>query len=156
MESIDAILSESKEMLKKFHDDCDKNRKTNEVHTQYELRTHVASFIVNQMQSIKRQDDVRSIVEAEMLRKIALHEASINELDRFYATISKEKSLNTDVLLKLFAPTPQTTSPIITPAKSDDTTEELELTSEERNALNKLTLVMKKLEENKKNTIKDE
>ena len=101
------------------------------------------TFVKKQMGVIDNQDILRQAVEAEILNKLALHELSTDELMDIYRSISNEKSKNTDVLLSLFKPSGAsgTSSLMLPPTKTEEKTT-LELTSDQRNALDKLTQVL--------------
>lgn len=140
MESISDVLKDGKELLKNFY----KNDKSEQkIENEDALRVEVMTFVKKQMGVIDNQDILRQAVEAEILNKLALHELNTDELMDIYRSISNEKSKNTDVLLSLFKPSGAsgTSSLMLPPTKTEDKTT-LELTSEQRNALDKLTQVL--------------
>lgn len=147
MEGIADVLKDGKELLKNFY----KSDKSYERKVDNEdiLRTEVMTFVSKQMGVIENQDLLRQAVEAELLNKIALHELSTDELMDVYKSISNEKSKNTDVLLSLFKPsgTTGTSSLMLPPTKSEEKTN-LDLTVEQRNAIDKLSRVLSKINEN--------
>lgn len=140
MESISDVLKDGKELLKNFY----KNDKSEQkIENEDALRVEVMTFVKKQMGVIDNQDILRQAVEAEILNKLALHELSTDELMDIYRSISNEKSKNTDVLLSLFKPSGAsgTSSLMLPPTKTEEKTT-LELTSDQRNALDKLTQVL--------------
>lgn len=147
MEGIVDVLKDGKELLKNFY----KNDKSYERKVDNEdiLRTEVMTFVSKQMGVIENQDLLRQAVEAELLNKIALHELTTDELMDVYKSISNEKSKNTDVLLSLFKPsgTTGTSSLMLPPTKSEEKTN-LDLSVEQRNAIDKLSRVLSKINEN--------
>ena len=139
---IDKLLEQGQKSLEKFYENADKNYSEKIIDTNDKLRTRVASFVGDQMNIVHRQDALRRAVEAEMLQRIALHQCETSELMQMYKIISAEKSQNTDVLLKLFAPT-NTGSTMLTMATNDENkSSEIELDYQQRNALAKLTSIL--------------
>lgn len=149
MTDIEDVLKESKEMMKRFYSDTDEEKENiKRIKNNEELRESVSNFVVNQFDSISKTDKLRSLVEAEILRKVAMHELDNTELKELYKTISQQKTYHVDSVLKLFAPT-QSTSPIITPATATEESENLQLTSEERNTIEKVRTLLEAVEKKK-------
>lgn len=147
MESISDVLKDGKELLKNFY----KNDKSEQkIENEDALRVEVMTFVKKQMGVIDNQDILRQAVEVEILNKLALHELNIDELMDIYRSISNEKSKNTDVLLSLFKPSGAsgTSSLMLPPTKTEEKTA-LDLTSEQRNALDKLAQVLISINEKK-------
>ena len=96
------------------------------------------------MQTIKHQDTLRALIESELAKAIMLHEVSVEQMQSLYATISNEKSKNTNALLEMFKPT-QTNSLILPPSREEES-ENISLTSEQRNAIDKLSKVLASME----------
>lgn len=146
MEGIADVLKDGKELLKNFYH----NEKTEDKKIENEdmLRTEVMTFVSKQMGTIQNQDLLRQAVEAELLNKVALHELSTDELMDVYRSISNEKSKNTDVLLSLFKPSGATgtSSLMLPPTKTEEKTT-LDLSVEQRNALDKLTRILTSVNE---------
>ena len=148
MEGIADVLKDGKELLKNFYS----NDKTDDKKIENEdvLRTEVMTFVFKQMGIIGNQDRLSQAVEAELLNKVALHELSTDELMDVYRSISNEKSINTDVLLSLFKPSGAsgTSSLMLPPSKVEEKTT-MDLNSEQRNALDKLTRILTSMNEKK-------
>lgn len=116
------------------------------------LRTTLMTFIGSQLQSIKKQDNLKAIVEAELIRKISLHDMTTDELLDLYQKMSQAKTFNITALLDIFKPTNASPNSIITPpidkGESEDITKTL--TPQQRNALDKLTQLLEKVDSKSK------
>lgn len=154
MEDIKEVIQQSNELLNSLYD---KRRESKEKYsiTDDGLRESVISFMQNQFESIKDLDTLKGLVISELVNKIALHELETSELQSLFATISNEKSKNTDTLLSLFRPTSGVGSTLIAPPVREDREDSaLELTSGQRQGLAKLGLILDKL--NNKNSKEEE
>ena len=86
------LVEESKELLKSLYN-LDEN-KIIRITTQDDLRNDVSSFISSQLKNLENQNVLKSIIEAEMVKRVLAHDLSNDELRSWYATISSEKSKN--------------------------------------------------------------
>lgn len=141
MDNINELINESREILVALHN---KELEDKKINNQDELRSEISTFIASQMQTIKHQDTLRALIESELAKSIMLHELSPEQLQSLYATISNEKSKNTNALLEMFKPT-QTNSLMLPPSREEET-ENVSLTSEQRNAIDKLSKVLASME----------
>jgi len=114
------------------------------------LRNDVSSFISSQLKNLENQNTLKSIIEAEMVKRVLTHDLSNDELRSWYATISSEKSKSVDSLFKVFIPSQVSPNPIITPATKDDEKDTVDLSPSQRQALEKLTRIIQNQHELKK------
>ena len=134
------LVEESKELLKSLYN-LDENKVTR-ITTQDDLRNNVSSFVSSQLQNLENQNTLKSIIEAEMVKRVLTHDLSNDELKSWYATISSEKSKSIDSLFKLFAPTQTTPNTILTPATKDEEKETIDLSPSQRQAIEKLSRII--------------
>lgn len=146
LNDMNSLIEESKSLLKSLYKEEHSEHK---IMNQDDLRSEVSNFVTNQLSTIQRQDTLRALIEQELAKKILLHELSVQELQQLYATISNEKSKNTTSLLDLFKPTQTAPNPIITPASKDENNENLDLTSEQRQSIEKLSRILGAINEPK-------
>ena len=106
------------------------------------MRNDISSFISSQLNNLENQNTLKGLLEAEIAKKVLAHDLSTDEIFRAYTMISGEKSRNIDSLFKLFTPTPSSSNTILTPATKDEQNESVELTSSQRQALEKLVRVV--------------
>lgn len=145
------LVEESKELLKSLYN-LDEN-KIIRITTQDDLRNDVSSFISSQLKNLENQNVLKSIIEAEMVKRVLAHDLSNDELRSWYATISSEKSKNIDSLFKVFIPTQVSPNPIITSATKDEEKETVELNPSQRQAIEKLSRILSSV--NSKENIND-
>ena len=131
------LVEESKELLKSLYN-LDENKVTR-ITTQDDLRNDVSSFISSQLKNLENQNTLKSIIEAEMVKRVLTHDLSNDELRSWYATISSEKSKNVDSLFKVFVPTQATPNTILTPATKDEEKETIDLSPSQRQAIERLS-----------------
>ena len=143
------LVEESKELLKSLYN-LDEN-KIIRITTQDDLRNDVSSFISSQLKNLENQNVLKSIIEAEMVKRVLAHDLSNDELRSWYATISSEKSKNIDSLFKVFIPTQVSPNPIITSATKDEEKETVELNPSQRQAIEKLSRILSSANNNKEN-----
>lgn len=134
------LVEESKELLKSLYN-LDESRVTR-ITTQDDLRNDVSSFISSQLKNLENQNTLKSIIEAEMAKRVLTHDLSNDELRSWYATISSEKSKNVDSLFKVFVPTQVSPNPIITSATKDEEKETIDLSPSQRQAIEKLSRII--------------
>ena len=134
------LVEESKELLKSLYN-LDESRVTR-ITTRDDLRNDVSSFISSQLKNLENQNTLKSIIEAEMVKRVLTHDLSNDELRSWYATISSEKSKNVDSLFKVFVPTQVSPNPIITSARKDEEKETIDLSPSQRQAIEKLTRII--------------
>ena len=134
------LVEESKELLKSLYN-LDESRVTR-ITTQDDLRNNVSSFISSQLKNLENQNTLKSIIEAEMVKRVLTHDLSNDELRSWYATISSEKSKNVDSLFKVFIPSQVSPNPIITPATKDEEKDTVDLSPSQRQAIEKLSRIL--------------
>ena len=144
------LVDESKELLKKLYNVGEPQARR--IMTQDDLRNDVSLFVSSQLQNLENQNTLKSLLEAEIAKKVLAHDLTTDEIFRAYSMISGEKSRNIDSLFKLFAPTQTTPNTILTPATKDDEKDTVEFTSSQRQALEKLTRII----QNSNTTVKDD
>ena len=152
IQDMNTLVEESKSLLDKLY-----NTTEHDVHrimTQDDLRNDVSCFVSSQLHNLENQNKLKSLIEAEIAKKVTTHDLSNDELFRAYSMISSEKSKNIDSLFKLFAPTQTTPNTILTPATKEEETTNIEMTASQRQAIEKLMRVINA--NNGENTEKDE
>lgn len=134
------LVEESKELLKNLYN-LDETQ-TRRIMTQDDLRNDVSLFVSSQLQNLEHQNTLKGLLEAEIAKKVLAHDLTTDEIFKAYFMISSEKSRNIDSLFKLFVPTQTTPNTILTPASRDEEKETTELTSSQRQALEKLSRII--------------
>ena len=142
LKDAETLVDESKQLLKNLYnlDEVQARR----IITQDDLRNDVSLFVSSQLQNLEHQNTLKGLLEAEIAKKVLVHDLSTDEIFRAYSMISSEKSRNIDSLFKLFAPTQTTPNTILTPATKDEQTETVELSSSQRQAIEKLARIIDK------------
>ena len=140
IDNTNTLVEESKELLKSLYN-LDENKVTR-ITTQDDLRNDVSSFISSQLKNLENQNTLKSIIEAEMVKRVLTHDLSNDELRSWYATISSEKSKNVDSLFKVFIPSQVSPNPIITPATKDEEKDTVDLSPSQRQAIEKLSRII--------------
>lgn len=142
LKDAETLVDESKQLLKNLYnlDEVQARR----IITQDDLRNNVSLFVSSQLQNLEHQNTLKGLLEAEIAKKVLAHDLSTDEIFRAYSMISSEKSRNIDSLFKLFAPTQTTPNTILTPATKDEQTETIELSSSQRQAIEKLARIIDK------------
>ncbi len=105
------------------------------------LREEVMSFVASQMHNISKQNLLEELVTQELMSKIALHEIGTDELMQLLNLLGKNKTDHTKALLEMFKPT-QNTNTMMTPPEKGEEVKLIDLNSEQRQSLEKLTRVM--------------
>lgn len=140
LKDTETLVDESKELLKNLYN-LDEPQ-VRRIVTQDDLRNDVSSFVSSRLRHLENQSKLKGLFEAEMAKKVLAHDMSTDEIFRGYAMISAESARNIDSLFKLFAPTQTTPNTILTPATRDEEKETVELSSSQRQALEKLTRII--------------
>ena len=142
LKDAETLVDESKQLLKNLYnlDEIQARR----IITQDDLRNDVSLFVSSQLQNLEHQNTLKGLLEAEIAKKVLAHDLSTDEIFRAYSMISSEKSRNIDSLFKLFAPTQTTPNTILTPATKDEQSETVELSSSQRQAIEKLARIIDK------------
>jgi len=144
MTNIEDVIREQKKVLEALYKAKEEKKTT----TDEDMRQDVMTFVTHEMNTIKNQDRLREIVEAEISQKVLLHEMDTSELLDTYKTLSDEKSKNTDVLLSLFRPSNSSpNSLMLPPTKEEKST--IDLTPQQRQSLEKLFNVIEYSNKNK-------
>ena len=141
------LMDESKKLLSNLYAVSEKQPRR--IITQDELRNDVSSFVSSQLQNLENQNVLKGLLEAEIAKRVMTHDMSNDELRAFYSMISSEKSRNIDSLFKLFAPTQSTPNTILTPAVKDEEKDSVELTSSQKQSLEKLFRIVSASNTNK-------
>ena len=147
MTNIEDVINEQKKVLESLY----KAREEKKTTTDEDMRQDVMTFVSSQMNTIKNQDKLREVVEAEILQKIVLHELDTDELLATYKTLSDEKSKNTDVLMSLFRPSNASPNSLMLPPTREEDKSSLDLTPQQRQSLEKLFKVIEHSNMNKEN-----
>ena len=146
IQDVNDLVNESQELLKNLYKVTDTKR----IMTQDDLRNDISSFVSSQLKNLEKQNVLKGLLEAEIAKRVLTHDMSNDELRSFYATISSEKSKNIDSLFKLFVPTQTTPSTILTPAVKEDNSSVINLSSTQRQAIEKLVRVVRAMDEKTK------
>ena len=140
IQDTETLVEESKQLLKNLYNlDEPQVRK---IVTQDDLRNDVSSFVSSRLKNLEHQGVLKGLFEAEMAKKLLAHDLTIDEIFKGYSMISTESARNIDSLFKLFIPTQTTPNTILTPASRDEEKETTELTSSQRQALEKLSRII--------------
>lgn len=145
------IVEQSKNLLDSLYKTEDKSLADNhkDIDTQDDLRKEVSNFIGVQMETINRQSLLQDLITHKLIEKIALNELSTDELRGLLREVSTSKSCHTTALLDLFKPTQQSNALMVAPSK-DIETENINLSSEQRNSIDKLLRVVEVINTDKK------
>ena len=137
---MDSLVEESKNLLDKLYHT--KEHEVTRIMSQDDLRNDVSCFVSSQLKNLENQNTLKSLLEAEIAKKVMTHDLSNAELFDAYRMISSEKSRNIDSLFKLFAPTQTTPNTILTPATKEEENTSVEMSASERQAVEKLIRVI--------------
>ena len=140
LKDTETLVDESKELLKNLYNIDEPRAKR--IVTQDDLRNDVSSFVSSQLQNLENQNTLKGLLEAEIAKKVLAHDLSTDEIFRAYSMISGEKSRNIDSLFKLFAPTQASPNSVLTPATRTEERESVELTSSQRQSIEKLLRII--------------
>lgn len=140
IQDANSLVEESKELLKALYD-VDKHN-VKKIVSQDDLRNDISSFVSSQLQNLENQNILKGLLETEIAKRVLTHELTNDELRSYYATISSEKARNIDSLFKLFVPTQTTPNTIMTSATKDDDKNTIELTSSQRQSMEKLIRIL--------------
>ena len=140
LQDTETLVEESKELLKNLYN-LDEPQ-VRRIVTQDDLRNDVSSFVSSRLRNLEHQNVLKGLFEAEMAKKLLAHDLSTDEIFRGYSMISAESARNIDSLFKLFAPTQASPNTILTPASKDEETETTELSSSQRQSLEKLVRII--------------
>lgn len=139
IQDANSLVEESKELLKTLYKVDHSERK---IMSQDDLRNDISSFVSSQLRNLENQNTLKGLLEAEIAKRVLTHELSNDELRSFYATISSEKAKNIDSLFKLFVPTQTTPNTIMTSATKDEEKNTVDLSSSQRQAMEKLVRIL--------------
>jgi hypothetical protein len=139
IQDANSLVEESKELLKTLYK-VDRNER--KIMSQDDLRNDISSFVSSQLRNLENQNTLKGLLEAEIAKRVLTHELSNDELRSFYATISSEKAKNIDSLFKLFVPTQTTPNTIMTSATKDEEKNTVDLSSSQRQAMEKLVRIL--------------
>lgn len=134
------LVEESKQLLSNLYNM--KEPQVKRIISQDDLRNDVSNFVCSQLKNLENQNILKGLLEAEIAKKVLAHDLSTDEIFRAYSMISGEKARNIDSLFRLFIPTQTTPNTILTPATKDEEKETIELSSSQRQALEKLTRII--------------
>lgn len=140
VQDANTLVKESKELLKSLYNV--ENHHDVRMITQDELRNDISLFVSSQLRNLENQNTLKGLLEAEIAKRVLTHELTNDELRSFYSTISSEKAKNIDSLFKLFVPTQATPNTIMASAIKDEEKTTVELTSSQRQAMEKLVRVL--------------
>lgn len=140
LKDTETLVDESKELLKNLYNIDEPRAKR--IVTQDDLRNDISSFVSSQLQNLENQNTLKGLLEAEIAKKVLAHDLSTDEIFRAYSMISGEKSRNIDSLFKLFAPTQASPNSVLTPATRTEERESVELTSSQRQSIEKLLRII--------------
>ena len=140
IQDTETLVEESKELLKNLYNIDEPRAKR--IVTQDDLRNNISSFVSSQLQNLENQNTLKGLLEAEIAKKVLAHDLSTDEIFRAYSMISGEKSRNIDSLFKLFAPTQASPNSVLTPATRTEERESVELTSSQRQSIEKLLRII--------------
>ena len=140
LKDTETLVDESKELLKNLYNIDEPRAKR--IITQDDLRNDISSFVSSQLQNLENQNTLKGLLEAEIAKKVLAHDLSTDEIFRAYSMISGEKSRNIDSLFKLFAPTQASPNSVLTPATRTEERESVELTSSQRQSIEKLLRII--------------
>lgn len=157
MESIENILKESKELLQKIHEKEDNVLQVtgNSIDV---FRTKLLNFIENQLEPIRRTQDLLNLIDASIIRKLAYEEYDKNELIALRRELVNSMNSKTAVLLEPFKPTNGGSNTLITPPTEKDEDENnilKHIKPEERIALEKLYAILSLKEREKQKKLKN-
>lgn len=138
--NMDSLVEESKNLLDKLYHT--KEHEVTRIMTQDDLRNDVSCFVSSQLKNLENQNILKSLLEAEIAKKVMTHDLSNDELFDAYRMISSEKSRNIDSLFKLFAPTQTTPNTILTSATKEEENTSVEMSASERQAVEKLIRII--------------
>lgn len=141
MDSITDIIRESKKLADSLRE---KDDKIIPVPTPDSFRQSLLMFLQTRMEDIRNNMSLLGIVDAELIRKVALKEMSTAELLKLRNSILATANMATATVVEPFKPTNNASGAILLPPKDEGNTNMIvnELTPEQRTALNKVDQLM--------------
>jgi len=139
MDSIEDILQESKHLIQTLHNQSSDTSSKN-ITTMDAFRGELLNFISTQLEPIKRTQAILDLVDAEIIKKLVLHEYDKNELLDVRKDLIQSVNTKTSVLLDPFKPTTGGGNILITPPSNTDTDDSAlkKITPDQRIAIEKL------------------
>jgi len=142
------IIQESKDLLDALY----KNQEigTEIVSSTDRLRENVMTFISERLKDITRKELLTNLLDAELVRKLTLHELNAEQLMDLRTSLSIDKNSSINSVLDLFKPANGNGSNTLLPppqtnAGGDDLLKNI--TPEGRSVVNKLMLIVQKMQE---------
>lgn len=158
MDSIVSIIEENKKLLDGLYK-VDEEVMPEAVSTVDIFRGKLLGFINNALSRVKRSEQLLDLVDAEIVKKLCLHEYDKNELMELRASLVNSTNMKTAVLLDPFKPTNGGGNSLITPPSNKDEDVDSILKSispEQRQALTKLNDLLHIAETRRERVIKEE
>lgn len=155
MENLEELLKESKDIiqgLKPFKQEI----QNMEITSQEIFRNNLMKFLSIQMNGVNNTQELLDIIDAEIIKKVLLHEVSIDDLKDLRHSIASHKLGQVSTLLEPFKPNNATGSTLLTPPIAENKENEnivKQLTSGQRQSLVKLASLLDQVL-NKENNIK--
>lgn len=140
MEDINEIIKQSKEIIKGLED----GNNVKPLSDPDSFRTTLLAFMENQMSSVQNKQGLLDLVDAEIIKKLVLHELDITELRQLRNDLMSAGTYRLSAILEPFKATNTTPNPLISPPPVDGGSKNIaeDLTPVQRQALAKLASIL--------------
>ena len=137
-----AIISESFDLLDALY--TKEKEATQYVSNQEILKNNIMTFISERLKDINKKELLTNLIDAELIRKLLLHEITIKDLMSLRTDLSVDKNSSIQSVLDLFKPTTNTANPLLPPPREKEEEGDItkKLSPEGREVLNKLMLIV--------------
>jgi hypothetical protein len=155
MEEINKIIEESKALIRGIENT---EIAVTPISTPTSFRTSLLTFLEVQMNNVQNRQGLLDLVDAEIIRKLAFHELDVGELRQLRNDLMNASTNRLSAILEPFKNTNATPNSIMNPPREDEGGGKdiaKELTSGERQAIQKLYQLLYKEGEKEKNKIGD-
>jgi hypothetical protein len=154
MEDIQSIIEESKALIRGLETGNEVRPPSNPDN----FRATLLTFMEAQMASVQNRQGLLDLVDAEILRKLALHELDVTDLRQLRNDLMQAGTSRLSAILEPFKATNATPNSLINPPNPENNGDKdltKSLTPEERQAIAKLAQVMERANSRKKGEIED-
>jgi hypothetical protein len=109
------------------------------------LKVDVMTFISERLKDINKKELLTNLLDAELIRKLVMHELTTDQLMNLRTNLSIDKNTSINGVLDLFKPNGTNSSnTLLPPPKEQEEDNDIvkDLSSDQRNAMNKLMLIL--------------
>jgi len=144
------ILKESFDLLDALYEKENVGKQI--VDTSDKLKVDVMTFISERLKDINKKEVLTNLLDAELVRKLIMHELTNDQLMELRTNLFIDKNTSITSVLDLFKPNGNNSTNTLLPPPKEETEKNNiieQLNPEQRNAINKLMLILANNEEGK-------